>query len=138
MIISKNHLRRFLKKDFKDEELSSTLYQLGHEKEIVKDLIDIEITPNRGDCLSLFGLARDLNNFYELKKDIDLYEKDLDILDFNFSNHAKEDCPKISFLLVEVEYLPTKYKNYLEEYFSELDIKMLDYLKIDSVHPFVT
>ena len=123
MIISKNHLRRFLKKDFNDEELSSTLFQLGHENEIVKDLIDIEITPNRGDCLSLFGLARDLNNFYELKKDIDLYEKDLDILDFNFSNHAKEDCPKISFLLVEVEYLPTKYKNYLEEYFSELDIK---------------
>ena len=70
MIISKNHLRRFLKKDFNDEELSSTLFQLGHENEIVKDLIDIEITPNRGDCLSLFGLARDLNNFYELKKDI--------------------------------------------------------------------
>ena len=64
MIISKNHLRRFLKKDFNDEELSSTLFQLGHENEIVKDLIDIEITPNRGDCLSLFGLARDLNNFY--------------------------------------------------------------------------
>ena len=123
MIISKNHLRRFLKKDFNDEELSSTLFQLGHENEIVKDLIDIEITPNRGDCLSLFGLARDLNNFYELKKDIDLYDKDLDVLDFNFLNHAKEDCPRISFLLVEVEDLPTKYKNYLEEYFSELDIK---------------
>ena len=123
MIVSKNHLKRFLKKDFYDEELSSALFQLGHENEIVKDLIDIEITPNRGDCLSLFGLARDLDNFFTLKKDIDLYNKDLDIFDFNFLNLAKEDCPKISFLLVEVENLPTNYKNYLEEYFSELGIK---------------
>ena len=123
MIVSKNHLKRFLKKDFDDEELSSALFQLGHENEIVKDLIDIEITPNRGDCLSLFGLARDLDNFFILKKDIDLYHKDLDIFDFNFLNLAKDDCPKISFLLVEVEYLPTNYKNYLEEYFSELGIK---------------
>ena len=56
-------------------------------------------------------------------KDINLYNKDLDIFDFNFLNLAKEECPKISFLLVEVEYLPTNYKNYLEEYFSELGIK---------------
>ena len=62
---------------------------MGHENEIVKDLIDIEITPNRGDCLSLFGLARDLDNFFILKKDIDLYNKDLDIFDFNFLNLAK-------------------------------------------------
>ena len=79
MIISKNHLKIFLKKDFSDEELSAALFQLGHENEIFKDLIDIEITPNRGDCLSLFGLARDLDNFFTLKKDIDLYNKDLDI-----------------------------------------------------------
>ena len=37
MIVSKNHLKRFLKKDFDDEELSSALFQLGHENEIVKD-----------------------------------------------------------------------------------------------------
>ena len=102
MIISKNHIKRFLKKDFTVEELSASLFQLGHENEIFKDLVDIEITPNRGDCLSLFGLARDLNNFYKLKEDIDLYEKDLDTFDFNFLNHAKEDCPRISFLLIDV------------------------------------
>jgi phenylalanyl-tRNA synthetase beta chain len=123
MIVSKNHLKRFLRQDFTVEELSASLFQLGHENEIFKDLIDIDITPNRGDCLSLFGLARDLNNFYKLKEDIDLYKKDLDTFDFNFLNHAKEDCPRISFLLVDVECLPTNYKNYLEEYFSELGIK---------------
>ena len=73
MIISKNHLKRFLVKDFKDHELSSILFQLGHENEIENSLIDIEFTPNRGDCLSLYGLARDLNNFYELRRSIDLY-----------------------------------------------------------------
>ena len=98
MIISKNHLKRFLAKDFIDNELSSILFQLGHENEIENGLIDIEFTPNRGDCLSLYGLARDLNNFFELRRSIDLYDKDIDVFDFSFVNHAKKDCPNISFL----------------------------------------
>ena len=123
MIISKNHLKRFLVKDFKDHELSSILFQLGHENEIENSLIDIEFTPNRGDCLSLYGLARDLNNFYELRRSIDLYDKDIDVFNFSFINHAKKDCPNISFLLIEVEDIPTKYEKYLEDYFSDLSIK---------------
>ena len=46
------------------DELSRTLFQLGHENHIEGDCIEIEITPNRGDCLSIKGILRDLNVFY--------------------------------------------------------------------------
>ena len=45
------------------EVLSEKLFQLGHEHEIHDNIFDMELTPNRGDCLSLIGLARDLNVF---------------------------------------------------------------------------
>ena len=40
-------------------EISNKLFQLGHEHELENSIFDIEITPNRGDCLSLQGLCRD-------------------------------------------------------------------------------
>ena len=43
--------------------LSEKLFQLGHEHEVDGDIFDMELTPNRGDCLSVLGLARDLNIF---------------------------------------------------------------------------
>ena len=62
-IIQKDLIKLLLETPSK-ELLSKKLFQLGHEHEICGDIFDMEITPNRGDCLSLIGLARDLNNFY--------------------------------------------------------------------------
>ena len=45
------------------EEISDRLFQLGHEHEIEKNIFNMEFTPNRGDCLSLSGLLRDLSVF---------------------------------------------------------------------------
>ena len=56
-------LLRHLDKKPSKEEISERLFQLGHEHEINGDVFDMELTPNRGDCLSLIGLARDLNIF---------------------------------------------------------------------------
>ena len=42
-------------------------------KEIIDNKIfDMELTPNRGDCLSLDGLLRDLNLFYDVQKKHDV------------------------------------------------------------------
>ena len=49
-------LLKFLTKQPSRKDLSRKLYQLGHEHEIDGDIFDMEITPNRRDCLSLFGL----------------------------------------------------------------------------------
>ena len=123
MKISIDHLKHLLKDDIKNEDISSKLMQLGHENEINQNILDIEITPNRGDCLSLRGLARELNYFYGAKIEFKIYEPEIDELVFNFSNEAKEDCPNISFLKVEVDNLPDVYEPYLENYFESLEIK---------------
>ena len=59
-----DHFSSFLKLDKKDKT-SEKLMQLGHENSIESNILDIDITPNRGDCLSIRGISRDLSHFYE-------------------------------------------------------------------------
>lgn len=120
-------LINFLQENPSKELLSKKLFQLGHEHEIKGDVFDMEFTPNRGDCLSLKGLARDLNVFFGENHLIDLYKKDIEILDIEFENLSKKDCPKISFLEIEIEKLPLSYKPYLDNYFSLLGNKRINF-----------
>ena len=99
------------------ELLSEKLFQLGHEHEIYDDVFDMELTPNRGDCLSLQGLARDLNVFFGKSQPIDIFEDIIDDLEIDFENYSPLDCPKISFLEVEIDEATDKYKPYLENFF---------------------
>ena len=59
------------------DELSNKLFQLGHENHIEGDCIEIEITPNRGDCLSVKGILRDLNVFYSTNIFQEIYNGDI-------------------------------------------------------------
>ena len=68
------------------ELLSEKLFQLGHEHEINNDIFDMELTPNRGDCLSVIGLSRDLAIFFGKSETLDLYQDDIELLDINFKN----------------------------------------------------
>ena len=62
-------------------------------------IFDMEFTPNRGDCLSLVGLARDLNVFYKRNLRLTfISRRDPIPLDLNFINTEKEKCSSISFL----------------------------------------
>ena len=71
------HLLNYLLDKPSPAELSKKLFQLGHEHEINDLIFDIEFTPNRGDCLSLIGLARDLNVFYKTNLDPNIYKDDI-------------------------------------------------------------
>jgi len=113
-------LLNFLTEQPTKEALSNKLFQLGHEHEINGDIFDMEITPNRGDCLSLIGLSRDLNNFYSSKDPFEIYDEDIEILNLNFKNLSVESCPKISFLEIEIDETIKPYKPYLENFFSKL------------------
>lgn len=113
-------LLNFLAEKPAKELLSEKLFQLGHEHEIDGDIFDMELTPNRGDCLSLNGLARDLNVFFGKVQPYKIFEGDIPPLDFNFKNLCKDACPKISFLEIEIEDGIALYKPYLENYFSLL------------------
>ena len=121
MKIVYSHLLNFLEQQPKLEELSELLLQLGHEHEIDDEVLDMEITPNRGDCLSLKGLARDLNYFYQAKE-LPKSTMTLPALDLQFDNKAQDLCPNISFMQIEIEQVPTKYEPYLEAYFTNLGI----------------
>ena len=113
-------LLNFLSEKPAKELLSEKLFQLGHEHEITDDIFDMELTPNRGDCLSLNGLARELNVFFGKVQPYKIFEGDIPPLDFNFKNLCKDACPKISFLEIEIEDGIALYKPYLENYFSLL------------------
>ena len=113
-------LLNFLAKKPSKDSLSEKLFQLGHEHEIDGDIFDMELTPNRGDCLSLNGIARDLNIFFGKTEAFKVYEGDIDKLYLNFKNLSPEVCPKIHFLEIEIEGSVNEYKPYLENYFSLL------------------
>ena len=123
MKIAYKHLLKYLKSKPDIDDVSSRLFQLGHEHEISNGIFDIEFTPNRGDCLSLRGLARDLNPFFGMNNNISLFEGELGDLKLNFKNNAKKECPKISFLKVEVENINQSYTDYLDSYYDDMQVK---------------
>jgi phenylalanyl-tRNA synthetase beta chain len=110
-------LLNFLVEKPSKELLSKKLFQLGHEHEIDGDIFDLELTPNRGDCLSLNGLARDLNIFFGKIEPFKIFEGDIESLNLNFKNLSPNACPKVSFLEIEIEDRLNTYKPYLENYF---------------------
>ncbi len=114
-------LLKFLSKKPSKKILSEKLFQLGHEHEINGDIFDMELTPNRGDCLSLMGLSRDLNIFFGQSNYLEIYEDHIEELDIDFINLSPDTCPKISFLEIEIDDLIHEYKPYLNNYFSQLD-----------------
>jgi phenylalanyl-tRNA synthetase beta chain len=104
------------------EEISDRLFQLGHEHEIENGIFDIEITPNRGDCLSLIGILRDLNVFYNFNRNDEIYSGKIEEFKLDFENCAPKFCPKISFLKLEINKEVREYKGLLRDYFNNLHL----------------
>ncbi|MDB2355591.1 phenylalanine--tRNA ligase beta subunit-related protein, partial [Gammaproteobacteria bacterium] len=122
MKIAYSHLVQYMPENPTIEQISDSLFQLGHEHEIEDNIFDMEFTPNRGDCLSVNGLLRDLAVFYTIDYKEDIFNGELIELCMDFENHSENICPKISFLKLEVDQIPEKYKNSLYDYFSDLNL----------------
>ncbi|TAK75082.1 MAG: phenylalanine--tRNA ligase subunit beta [Gammaproteobacteria bacterium] len=61
MKCSESWLREWVNFDLTREKLSDLLTMAGLEVESVEPVFDISITPNRGDCLSVRGIAREVS-----------------------------------------------------------------------------
>lgn len=122
MKIEYKHLVKYIKEKPSVKELSESLFQLGHEHSIDGSIFDMEFTPNRGDCLSIKGLLRDLSVFYNISFKQELYTEEINELSLNFKNLSESVCPKIAFLKIEIEELPSEYNEELDNYFLDLGV----------------
>ena len=122
MKVSSKQLLSRIQESINEEELSDSLIQLGHEHEIKDGIFDFELTPNRGDCLSVNGLLRDLNVFYDVDINQEIYEEEIEELSIDFQNLSKDLCSNISFLKLKIDKIPEVYSNSLQDYFLDLDL----------------
>ncbi|MDA9804393.1 phenylalanine--tRNA ligase subunit beta [Gammaproteobacteria bacterium] len=105
------------------EILSDKLFQLGHEHEVEGNIFNMEFTPNRGDCLSINGLLRDLSVFYEVNNFYrEIYNEEIEDLQLDFKNLSQDVCPQISFLKLEIDNIPDAYTGCLNDYFLDLNL----------------
>ena len=72
MLLSLQWLKEFIPNLKINNKIAESLTSLGLEVSSItkknKNLIFyIDLTPNRGDCLSVYGIARDLNSLFNKK-----------------------------------------------------------------------
>lgn len=122
MKVAYTHLINFIPSKPCIEDISNKLFQLGHEHDIHENIFHMELTPNRGDCLSINGLLRDLAVFFDVTPSEEIYTADIKPLTIDFINKAPKECPYISFLKIDIEGNIKPYKGLLKEYFDDLKI----------------
>tara|TARA_B100001057_G_scaffold449545_1_gene490855 strand:- start:4453 stop:6369 length:1917 start_codon:yes stop_codon:yes gene_type:complete len=127
MKVAYSHLVKYIDENPSIENISEKLFQLGHENEFKDRILDIEITPNRGDCLSIRGILRDLSAFYTINFDEGIYNEPIKDLSIDFENLAYNACPKISFLKLEIDHAPLSYNGVLADYFKDLHINNVNF-----------
>ena len=71
--IDKNDLLNLLGKQLTDEEIKDNLFLIKSEASINNNKIEIELTPDRPDMLSVEGIAREMKGFLSLEKGLKNY-----------------------------------------------------------------
>ena len=132
MKISKNWLAEYITPLKSNNILENDLTKLGLEVDtIVKNkndyIIDIEFTPNRGDCLSVYGTARDLAayNQKEIRKPTNspfTYVKE----NKKIKNISSSICPEYRYMELENIDVKTKTPKFIVERLNKSDIASIN------------
>lgn len=108
MKISYNWLRDYVDIDISPEILAQDISLFGHEVENIDKFEDdyifnFEITPNRGDCLSIRGIAREIAALYNIKLKDDNIKFNETKLDkkLNVNIVSKDICPRFSARVID-------------------------------------
>ncbi len=93
--------------DLTSDVLAEKLTVIGHESEVINDQeVDVSIFPNRGDCLSMRGLSRELAAFYPevgKTKEVEIapLPKPADFYNLKVSNQATDFVERDFLLKIE-------------------------------------
>lgn len=126
MKLSLNWLKDYLDIEKTPEELAEDLSLFGHEVETIEKtssdtIFNLEITPNRGDCLSVLGLAREIAALYERKVKSEKLKVEESRVDKNIQMSVAdpEICPRYTARVVdnvEIKQSPEWLRKRLESY----------------------
>ena len=83
MKLLKQDILKRVKKIAHFDDISKMLLQLGHENNLEDSLVDLELTPNRGDCFSLLGILRDLHSLTETNIEFPIYDGEIEELELS-------------------------------------------------------
>ena len=119
MKIQYSFLKNFLDTKFSQNRLVDVFTQVGFECESDRDLIEFDITPNRGDVLSLKGLEREFHAYQAKKSKRKLETTKLSsIKDCKIINQIDDSgCGNYHLMLVEglqkIKNLDAKKRNFI-------------------------
>ncbi|WP_185852750.1 phenylalanine--tRNA ligase subunit beta [Blattabacterium cuenoti] len=142
MRISYNWLRKYISIDINAKKISDILTEIGLSvKNVIKkkigetedSIFDVEITPNRSDAMSHYGIARDLYAVLTFrgykthlsKPIISNYQKDINKYSFQISIEEKNKCRRFSGLIlskIEINSSP----NWLNNQLKSIGIKSIN------------
>lgn len=83
-------LREYINIEAAADKVAEVLTEIGHEVEAIEKFEDdivfeVNITPNRPDCLSIFGIARELSAYYRIPVKFPKHEFVADTEELNFN-----------------------------------------------------
>ncbi|MFC1656679.1 phenylalanine--tRNA ligase subunit beta [Patescibacteria group bacterium] len=122
MKLSVGWLKQFVDVDYPISKIAEIFTSIGHEVESYNNsVLDMDITPNRGDCLSVIGLAREFavatNKKFKNPHMPKIKESSVSSLKVKFQNSSI--CPKYTHRIIEnikVQDSPKWIQDYLTEY----------------------
>lgn len=114
MLFNLDWLKDYVEIDISAEELARILTMIGHEVEELREengtfILDVNITPNRSDCLSYIGLAREISA--ALKKPLVIPNTGYSTIEEKCKDHLK----------VEIE-IPDKVHRFAVKVFKNMKI----------------
>jgi len=103
MKIQYSYLKNFLKTKLSQKKLVDVFTQVGFECEIDGDLIEFDITPNRGDVLSLKGLEREFCAYQvkQPKNDLETFKLKLNKDNKIINQIDHSGCGNYHLMLIE-------------------------------------
>ena len=130
MIISIEWLKEFIEFPFSDDELCEKLTILGLESSLEKKsrILDIELTPNRPDCMSYLGVAREVSLLINKKIKLPQISNNLiksNTKKLNISSDSLIDCPRYSGVVVN-DVNVSKSPNWLKDKLKKNNIQSIN------------